>query len=195
LIDVSPNIGAYFEEIVHDAVRARRADATETAEHYLAELLSDYARGGAADEPSDRPFTFQLRDALETRGATRFERLRQIGDRVLYAMGFFRGHLRRRGADPEYVMSVGSSAYGHASAMLRMGAAGGGPDVFTELSERFSVFVGVMTEIADGAMANASDDTSILRAYERWQRTKSPVLARALGSMGFIPVTGSGGTH
>jgi hypothetical protein len=194
LIDVSPNIGAYFEEIVHDAVRARRVAATEAAEHYLVELLIDHARGPQPDA-GDQPFTFQLRDALERRGAERFERLRCIGDRVLYALGFFRGHLSRRGADPEYVMSVGSSAYGHASAMLRLSASQSSHDVFTELSEGFAVFVGVMAEIADGALANAGDDTSLLRAYERWQHTGSPRLARALGTMGFMPVPGAGGIH
>ena len=193
-IDVSPNIEAYFEEIVHDAMRARRVAATPAAEHYLSGLLVDYARG---HEPRalDEPLTFQLRDALESSGAERFSRLQRLGDGVLYVVGFFSAWLRRRGADRDYVMSVGSSAYGHASAMLRMGAGQDGPNVLEELSDKFDRFVVVLGEIADGALASARDDASLLRAYERWQETGSSKLAESLVEMGLFPMRGGEGVH
>lgn len=193
-IDVSPNIEAYFEEIVHDAMRARRVAATPAAEHYLSGLLVDYAKGHKP-KALDEPLTFQLRDALESSGAERFSRLQRLGDGVLYVVGFFGAWLRRRGADRDYVMSVGSSAYGHASAMLRMGARQEGPNVLEELSDKFDRFVVVLGEIADGALASARDDSSLLRAYERWQETGSSKLAESLVEMGFFPMRGDEGVH
>ena len=193
-IDVSPNIEAYFEEIVHDAMRARRVAATPAAEHYLSGLLVDYAKG-QKPKALDEPLTFQLRDALETRGAERFVRLQRLGDGVLYVVGFSGAWLGRRGADRDYVMSVGSSAYGHASAMLRMGASQEGPNVLGELSDKFERFVIVLGEIADGALASSRDDTSLLRAYERWQQTGSSKLAESLVEMGLFPMRGDEAVH
>ena len=92
-------------------------------------------------------------------------------------------------------MSVGSSAYGHASAMLRMGAQAEGPNVLEELSDKFDRFVVVLGEIADGALASARDDTSMLKAYERWQETGSSRLAESLVEMGFFPMRGTEDVH
>lgn len=195
MIDVSANIDSYFEEIVRDAMRARSVKATEAAEHYIVGVLADYARGGKAKPVPDEPFTFQLRDALEERGAQRFERLRSIGDHVLYVLGFFGGAVKRRGADPEYVMSVGSSAYGHASAMMRMCGTAVGHDVLNELAERYDRFVAVMAEVAECANAGAQNDASVLRLYERWQATGSPRLAATLNELGFFPVRGDKDLH
>ncbi|MCA9623951.1 MAG: hypothetical protein KC731_33240 [Myxococcales bacterium] len=185
---------AYFETIVHDAIVARRVQATEAAEHYLAGLLVDYAKG-QQPRTDDAPLTFQLRDALESSGAERFSRLQQLGDGVLYLMGFFGASLPQRGADPDYIMKVGSSAYGHASAMLRGHEASSGPDVLAELSKKFDRFVGVLGEVADGALSVVRDDVSLLRLYERWQRTGSERLAQNLAGLGLCPMRGDGAVH
>lgn len=196
-IDVSPDIDGFFEQVVNEAIRARQVEATGAAARYLAGILGDYARGAISDETLDRPLTFQLRDALAAVGAERFQRLRTIGDGVLYVLGFFGTSLTRRGADRDYVMQVGSSAYGHASAMLRLtGAVSSAPDVLGELAQKYGRFVEVMHEIADGVLAAAScDDTSVLRIYERWQQSGSERLADELTQLGFFPVRASGGVH
>src|SRR5262245_12117239 len=111
-IELALSVDAFFEEVVHDAIVKRRVEATDAAEQYLALMLSAYARGDAATEALDRPLTFLLHDALELRGPERFESLRRIGDAVLYACGFFSSAITRRGADREYVITLGSSAYG-----------------------------------------------------------------------------------
>jgi hypothetical protein len=192
---VSANIDRYFGEIVRHALEARRVDATGAAEHYIVGLLSEYARGGQAKSVLERPLTFQLRDALEEKGVERFERLRSIGDHVLYVLGFFGGAVKRRGADPEYVMTVGSSAYGHASAMMRMCGTAAGHDVLSELAEGYDRFVAVMEEVADSAIGSTGDDASVLRLYERWQETGSARLAATLNELGLFPVRGGGELH
>ena len=196
-IDLSPNIQSYFDEVVHEALAARKVEATEAATRYLSGLLVDFAHADKATANLDQPLTFQLRDALESPGRVRFDRLRSIGDVVLYQLGFFGECITRRGADREYVMTVGSSAYGHASAMLRVGgAARGTHDVLDELARKFARFVEVMCEIADGAVAAASVNASgVLRLYERWQNTGSKRMADQLAQLGLCPATTPKGIH
>jgi len=197
LIDLDANVEQYFEVIVRQAIEARRVEVSDPAGQYLALLLSSYARGELGPEPFDEPLTFLLRDALESAGMVRFQRLRTIRDNVLYALGFFHRALTRRGADSGYVMRIGASAYEHASTMMRLGGAdGGGYDVLGELSDHFDRFVEILTEVADGAMARGGhDDESVLRLYERWRRTGSIRLAQALGNLGISPLSDEGGVH
>jgi hypothetical protein len=194
-IDVTPDIDAYFESIVRDAISARQVEATRAAEHYLALLLSGYARGEQDSEAFEKPLTFLLRDALAASGMARFDKLRRIGDGVLYLLGFFGSAMTKRGADRGYVIQVGSSAYQHASAMMRLGA-GDGHDVLSELSVKFDGFVEVLSDVADGALSAARrDSASVLRLYERWQATGSERLAEALTELGLCPTAGSRGSN
>lgn len=184
-IDISTNIDDYFAGLVKSAFEKRNAEATPAAEQYLAGLLSDYAREAAPLKRTlESPLTFQLHEALQTAGAERFDRLRTIGDAVLYVLGFFREGLSRRGADPEYVMRVGASAYGHASAMLKMGG-GAGEDVLDELARKFSTFVEVVAVTADGLLARRGDGQALVRLYERWQSSGSSDARSMLRELGF----------
>ncbi len=197
VIDVAPNVEQYFEAIVREAIEARGVEVSEASGHYLALLLTGYARGELGSEALDGPLTFLLRDALQAAGVARFQRLQAIGDGVLYVLGFFGGALTRGGADRGYVMGIGASAYEHASTMMRLGGVEGvGHDVLGELSQYFDRFVEVVTEVADGALAGGGhDDASVLRLYERWRRTGSTRLAEALGSLGFSPQRNPGGVN
>ncbi len=195
-IDLCTDPRSYFEEAVHDALERRRVEVTNAAEHYVAGLLCDYARG-QTPHTSDEPLTFQLRDALAAAGPHRFTRLQCIGDGVLYLLGFFGDTLHRQGADRHYVMSVGASAYSHASAMLQLGASVHGPDVLRELANKFERLVEVLRAIADTVLTRASgrNDGSALRLYERWCRSGSHQLAAALAELGIMPTSGAGGVH
>lgn len=192
-IDLTTDVDNYFESMVKDALTAHRLEATEAAERYVSGLLIDYARGETV-EALDRPLTFQLQEALEARGAERFRRLQRIGDAVLYLLGFFDRSLTKRGADREYVMSVGSSAYGHASAMMRLGG-NSGLDVLHELSRKFEGFVQVLGEVAGRIIRRPSDRAVILRAYERWEAGASSDVEGMLVQLGVCPVRGAGGVH
>lgn len=195
-LDLSPDVDGYFSGVVDEAIRARGVATTEATKHYLAGLLGDYARGSLTMEPLERPLPFLLQDALEQSGATRFERLRRIGDGVLYALGFFGARMTRHGADPRYAIGVGASAYVHASSMLRLTGAGGAPDVLQELAEGYSRFVEVMTEVAEAALTPTVDaDAGVLRVYERWRSTGSERLASVLARHGLCPVRGGSGVH
>jgi hypothetical protein len=196
-ITLSPNMAGFFEEVVGEALRSRNLTATEAACSYLVDLLCEFAHPDEhAGSALTQPLTFLLRDALEATGIERFQRLRVLGDGVLYVVGFFGGHIDCKGIHRGYVISVGSSAYRHAAAMLRSGVPERGPDVLSELADKFERFAQVLGDVADGVLASsANDERSVLKLYERWLRTGSFRLAEELGSRGLIAVRGSGGLN
>jgi hypothetical protein len=197
-IAISPNINEYFHEVVTDAMRARHVEATHAAATYLVGLLCDFAHPDEqAGATFSQPLTFLLRDAMEAMGPDRFRRLRTLGDHVLYAIGFFGGHIEGKGVDRGYVVSVGSTAYSHAAAMMRLKAKRAPePNVLSELSAKFDRFAEVLKDIADGTLASgARDERSVVKLYERWLKTGSSRLAEELGTRGILPTRGAGGMN
>jgi hypothetical protein len=194
------SVSEFFLEVVGDAIKARRVEATDGATSYLVCLLSDYAKPDVrAEEPLGRPLSFLLDEALHTvEAGPRFDRLRTLGDGVLYACGFFGEHFEARGVAATYVMGIGTTAYGAASSMLRArpsetNQAAPVVDIYGELSSKFPAFVEVLTEVADATNAlSAASAKEVLKLYERWLKTGSDRLAQALGAHGLVPGRGNG---
>jgi hypothetical protein len=185
-IVAAQSVSGFFHEVVEDAVKTRGVEVTDGATQYLVALLSDYAHPGKpAGEALDRPMTLLLDEALHAPDpADRFERLRVLGDGVLYGCGFFGDHFESRGIDLGYLQRVGTRAYGAASSMLR----GDGPDLFGELAAKFGIFVAVVGEVADATIAMGTENPKgLLKVYERWLKTGSERLASALTSHGVMP--------
>jgi hypothetical protein len=205
-IALANSVGSFFHEAVGEAVRTRQVAATEEATSYLVALLSDFARPNAErDDTFDRPLAFLLDEALRTNGAQRFQRLRALGDGVLYITGFFGDHIETRGVDVGYVTSVGATAYRGVASMLRRPPSDpidsgkrqeAEDNVFAELSQNFDRFVEVLTTVADATLAQqARGERGIVMLYERWLRSGSATLAKELGARGLVPHRGSGGVH
>lgn len=191
------SVSHFFCEAVEEAIRLRRVSATDGATQYIVALLADYAHPrGRAEEALEKPLTLLLDEALRVGDrAERFERLRTLGDGVLYGCGFFGAHFEARGVDPRYLHGLGTRAYGAAATLLRHGAEEAtGPDLFAELAENFDEFVDVLAEVADGTLAMAAETApGLVRAYERWLKTGSERLASALTSQGVLPTRGPKG--
>jgi hypothetical protein len=218
------SVSSFFFEVVEDSIRLRGVEATDGATYYLVELLADYAHPDQrAGETLERPLTLLLDEAVkEPDPAERFERLRTIGDGVLYGCGFFGDHFDARGIDPKYLHGLGARAYGTASSMLRRGADGTsparpgrgrnqdgtspappgrgrkleetGPDLFAELADNFAAFVAVVSDVADTTVAMSTETArGLLKVYERWLKTGSERLASALTSRGVMPTRGPKG--
>lgn len=197
-IELTGNISDFFGNVVSDAIRARGLDTSDAAESYVVALLVDYARPDQLSEQTlSRPLTLLLDEAMQTSGHERFERLRSLGDGVLYVSGFFSEHLQNRGVARQYVGSLGARAYENAAAMLRgPGSESSGPDVFAELAQKFHSFADLLAEVSDALNARAArTDSATLRVYERWLETGSASLADALTARGIVPVRGSGTVH
>jgi hypothetical protein len=204
-IALANSVGSFFHEAVGEAVRTQQVETTDEAMSYLVALLSDFAHPNAdRDDTFDRPLAFLLDEAMRTTGAQRFQRLRALGDGVLYITGFFGDHIENRGVDVGYVTSVGATAYRGVASMLRRpsdsDAANKRPDtednVFTELSRKFDRFVDVLNTVADATLAQqARGERGVVMLYERWLRSGSTTLAKELGARGLVPHRGSGGVH
>ena len=193
------SIATYFHEAVSDAIKARHVAATNAATTYLVSLLSDYARPDQrAGEALARPLAFLLDEAMHTPvPSERFDKLRSLGDGVLYSCGFFADHFEARGVDQSYLISIGTTAYGAAAGMLhvptstRADKAGPRIDIYRELADNFRAFVGVLIEIADRTItAGVQGSKDLVRVYERWLKTGSEGLAQALAAHGLVPVRG-----
>ncbi len=196
-IDVSSDISGFFREAVDTAVQSRGIDATPAATTYLAALLADYAKPNQLNEETlNRPLTLLLDEAMQATGHERFERLRTLGDGVLYVSGFFGEHLENRGVEVSYVSALGARAYGNAAGMLRRGGGNTGPRVFEELAANFRSFIALLNEVADRLLAtSATSDGSVLKLYERWVKTGSSSLADELAALGVVPTRGNGTVH
>lgn len=171
-------LSEFFEEAVQGSLQACKVEASTPTTGYLVSLLQEFARPDPAKgEALDRPVTLLLDEALHNpKPAERFEKLRAIGDGVLYTAGFFGDHFEHRGVDPKFVCMLGARAYGSVSGML------GAPeklDVFGELAHKFDAFVIVLSDVADQATARTTP--GLVRLYERWLKTRSDRLAEVLG--------------
>jgi hypothetical protein len=192
------SVSHFFHEAVEDSMRLQRIDATDGATRYLVALLGDYVHPDRrTGETLERPLTLLFDEALRAPDpGERFQRLRVIGDGILYGCGFFGDHFEARGVDSKYLFGLGARAYGTAGAMLRHPSATGegGPDLFGELSEKFGRFVDVLADVADTTVATGVETSrGLLKVYERWLKTGSERLASALTSAGVVPTRGPRG--
>jgi hypothetical protein len=195
-IVAADSVSGFFQEVVEDAMKSRHVEATNGARSYLVALLAEYAHPDEhAGETLKKPLAFLLDDALKTPDpAARFDRLRALGDGVLYSCGFFGDHFEARGVDQKYLFGIGTTAYGAAGSMLRVPTSHDDKlDLFDELAGKFGVFVDVLTDVADStiAMGTASATAkSLLKVYERWLKTGSDRLAQTLTTHGMMPTRG-----
>lgn len=196
-LDLSANLETFFHDVVDDAMRKKHIEATQAAEYYLVSLLTDYARPDAhATEAFERPLTLLLDEAMHAPGQERFERLRVLGDGVLYVSGFFAPHLETRGVEVRYVTQLGARAYDGAGRMLRSSSGDAAPDLFFELAHNFERFTELLKAVAERlSLAAAPSSLGLLKLYERWLKTGSEDLGSELLERGVLPVRGAGGLH
>jgi hypothetical protein len=186
-------VDGFFREIVENAAEQESVESTDLGLAYVTSLLAGYVRL----TPEDRQLlgeslTLALHRAVLAQGAERFERLRSVGDAVLYASGFFAEHLSARGVSLPYVRGLGARAYGLAATSLV-----GARDLFQELADRFDNYSRLLGAVSDAMAASsaASTPAGTLRLYERWLRTGSPAAAEALIERGLLPVTKGSTLH
>ncbi len=191
------SVSVFFHESVTTVMRSRKVSATESATTYLVGLLADFAKPARA-ETMDRPLAFLLDEALHTEEiGERFERLRTLGDSILYTSGFFGDHFEARGVDQGYLIGMGQTAYKGAGSLLRAPSSrdvteAARCDIFGELADGFAAFVAVIAEVADRTLAGGvGTSKGLLRLYERWLKTRSETLAVTLSSHGFVAPRGA----
>lgn len=195
------SVSDFFEEAVADAMRSRGVSASDGAKSYVVGLLSDLAKpGNPIERTLERPLTLLLDEALHTpQLGERFDKLRTLGDGVLYSSGFFADHFEARGVDTGYVIGIGKTAYDSASSLIvsrssRDVTQAAALDIFKELSSSFAKFVEVIGEVANATIARGvATSKGLVKLYERWLKTRSDKLGEALASHGFVTSGSRGG--
>lgn len=194
----SHNVSEFFRDSVGEALSKQSVQAGDHTVHYVVSLLTLYTRaeafhddGQEASARTLRPLALMLKDAVDA--ATEAERdraMRRLGDVALFVAGFFPDAFARRSVDVDYYIRMGGTAYSWLAERARYSSQvrvfG---QIFSELSEKFALFVEVLGEISDQGRSYTSAD--ILRLYELWIRTGSPRANRRLRELGIEPATGS----
>lgn len=189
-IEVHSNLVEFFKEQVQGAIKNQHVETGELAEYYLVQLLSEYHAAEKLHRQSrelgnEEPFAITYLKAINTDGAQRMNLLRGLGDRSLYITGMFAEHIENRSVGLDYYISIGGNAYtGVADLMGNLSADMRG--LFNELSQKFSIFVDIISEIS--ASAGLQKDTDLLKVYDRYLRTGSDRAAKLLTKAG-IPLT------
>ncbi|MCB9667238.1 MAG: hypothetical protein H6715_03850 [Myxococcales bacterium] len=182
------DIQEYFRLCVGSALKRQRVTAHERTEFYLVNLLSEHAIGSPRAD-YDRSLVDLLSDAMAAEGAEQLRRFRDMGDGALYRTGFFSEHLIQKGIGREYVMAMGGRAYGaarHAAKQCYRSADSDFADVFGDLASRFGEFVRVLDDVKERTELRTPQD--IIKLYERWRITQSPILEQRLRQHGVFPL-------
>ena len=146
------------------------------ARAYVVALLSDLAKpGNPVEKTLERPLTLLLDEALHTESrGERFEKLRVLGDGVLYSSGFFADHFEARGVDTNYVIGIGKTAYESAGSMIRSSSSSTSVseqaeriDIFHELAASFASFVELIADVANTTVAHGVATSKGLRSSLR----------------------------
>jgi len=172
----------YFKQLVEGALAHQRLQSSEHTTFYVVNLLAAFVcpQRDTADALQE-PLAFRLARAMQTGGARQREGLRQVGDVSLFLSGFFADSLARKLVDVDYYITIGGYAYGYLSRRDDDGCA----PVFSELAEKFTRFVDVLSEVSDRSGTNSSTD--LLRLYEKWLRTRSSRNGDLLLERGIVP--------
>jgi hypothetical protein len=186
-------LGSYFHDRLVAALARRRTRLDGALQIYLVDLLERHA--AARPDRVLRPLVEHLSDAVSApTPRDRLQRYREMGDAALYVCGLFGEHLTARGISRRYVTAMGGHAYLHASHLAAVpGARGiGTAGTYGELASRFDEIAGVLVDVREHTALRTPQD--VLRLYERWRRTHSPVLAERLRAAGVYPQTNRGDT-
>jgi hypothetical protein len=174
----------FFKEQVEAACERQRLHPQPLTSYYVVSLLSEFIHLGNASAgdavASGEPLGVKLLRALDSAGSAQRLGLKQVGDASLFISGFFSDSLRRSLVDVDYYVSLGGYAYrslGTTDDTLS--------PIFAELSEKFLAFVDVLSEVS--ARTQLTNDSDVLRLYEKWLRTGSRRNGDLLAERGIVP--------
>ncbi len=178
----------YFKGLVTEAISGQGVEASQMAEFYLSNLLSEFVENKSL---SDEAFAIRLLQALSAEHHVRSTTLREVGDSSLFLTGFFPESLEKSLVGIDYYTDMRIISYASLASSL------GGfsndktfPELYCELSEHFLEFVNVLHEVS--GRSRVSTATDILRLYESWLKTGSKHSGALLRELGINPVdTGS----
>jgi hypothetical protein len=174
----------FFKEQVEAACERQKLFPQPLTSYYIVSLLGEFTYGSksraAEAMVSNEPLAIRFARALQSGGSDQRAGLREVGDVSLFVSGFFSDSLRRSFVDVDYYVSLGGYAYGSLGATSDALS-----PIFSELAEKFTAFVDVLSEVSERAALTSDKD--LLRLYEKWIRTGSRRNGDLLAENGIVP--------
>jgi hypothetical protein len=177
----------FFREQLERAMEHQKVSTSAFTEYYLVNLLAGCIRGELPpSEPGydETPLAILYVRAIQSSRRDRAKLLRAMGDTALFMSGFFADSVSRRLVDLDYYKAMGGFAYARLARDEDPRVFG--PEVFAELSGRFTQFADLLSEVSEAS--HLASNKSILRLYERWVQTGSRRVAAQLAERGISPV-------
>ena len=179
----------FFLESVEEGLEKRNLKTYPAVSMYLVNLLEYYLDArNLFDEQMDeqgrrKPGTMaeMFLQASNAEANERRELLKKLGDKSLYISGFFADSLNRKLVDVDYYAELGGAAYRSLSGCVKEELSA---QVYKIISSRFLEFVDVLSYISHKAMINT--DQNILRLYDVYLKTGSPIAREKLVEMGVV---------
>ena len=181
-VSSTSNLFDYFKDQVEIAQNRLALDLAPDTSLYLANLMQDRARSDRPAPPEQTLAELHARASSAPPGQ-RAQTYRELGDRSLYALGYFRESIARKAVGPNYYYDMGSSAYLRADQVFKHWFADAFGPVFTELAHQFKDCVDILDHIRSDQ--DAQPDL-ISRLYDEWLRTGDPNTAARLRRRGVL---------
>lgn len=178
----------FFHTHVKKSIQNQHIEITEISEHYLVQLLVDFAltpRAFKLTLNDERPLALIYHHAQFETAPARITIFKELGDFSLFISGFFPDSLNRKVIDIDYYISLGRGAYGNLSTIFERFHSSDFNSLFHELAEKFTALTNILSEISSESFTRWND--GILRLYERWLKTRSKRDERLLCEQGILP--------
>lgn len=189
-VDQANNLFDYFQERVTQARKHRPLDLSDETSLYLASLLTERAR---TDRPAPPEATLAELHAAAAQSppASQIRCYRELGDRALYLVGYFREHVAHRAVGVSYYQDMGAAAYHRVDVAFKAFFSDAFGPVFRELADKFRGCVEVLAHVRT---AEQSEPDLLARLLDEWQRTGSEQSAAQLRRLGVLIPKGSRAT-
>jgi len=177
----------FFREQLERAMDHQKVSTSQFTQYYLVNLLAGVVRDQLPpSEPGydETPLALLYVRAIQSSRRDRAKLLRAMGDTALFMSGFFADSLGGRLVDLDYYRAMGGFAYARLARDEDPRVFG--PEVFSELSFRFTEFADLLSEISE--KSHLATNQSVLKLYERWLQTGSRRASVLLAERGITPV-------
>jgi hypothetical protein len=188
------NTTRFFHEKVVEAQERQKLRLGENVEFYVVNLLCEFVSPRASGLGGDEGdcLALILKRALESPHGEQVLLFKRLGDTALYFSGFFQESFSTKCFDVRYYMTMGESAYGQLSSLMRgrnsyestMG------EIYRDMSRSFGKAVDVLMDVSEhtAGAATAAQERSSLSLYDAWLSTASEKLERDLLRRGIYPI-------
>jgi hypothetical protein len=180
----------YFRETLQRTLQQTQVQITDTAQVYLVNLLTEFARSENAFAGTERGerfgFVELMQRAQESEPSEALRIYKHMGDSSLYLTGFFAESVERSPVPVDYWLSMGGSAYDAVARLMRPTAATSSA-LFAELAHRFEDLVELLCAMSlQGDQGKKLDDARVLGLVDRYRRTGKREVLEKLKAQGIV---------